>query len=149
MATESIGQVVRSDDKMTESPIHSARRTETDLPPPVNKCDINFADPKAVATQLNTIKETIVATVPVEQIYLFGSYAQGEPDADSDLDIFVVVPDDTGREIDITIDLRKAIRSKKSLPVDLLVSSLSRFRERISSPTLEREIYEQGQLIYG
>ncbi|MDR1015233.1 MAG: nucleotidyltransferase domain-containing protein, partial [Coriobacteriales bacterium] len=102
-----------------------------------------------VETQLNTITETIVETIPVEQIYLFGSYAHGEPNEDSDLDIFVVIPDDTGREIDITIDLRKAIRGKKSMPVDLLVSSLSRFRERITTPTLERDIYEQGQLIYG
>jgi predicted nucleotidyltransferase len=102
-----------------------------------------------VEAQLNTIKETIIKTVPVEQIYLFGSYAYGEPNEGSDLDIFVVIPDGTGREIDVTIDLRKAIRGKKSMPVDLLVSSLSHFRDRIAAPTLEREIYEQGQLIYG
>jgi predicted nucleotidyltransferase len=78
-------------------------------------------DSKTTA-QLNTITKTIVDTVPVEQIYLFGSYAYGEPNEDSDLDLFVIMPDGTGREIDITIDLRKAIRSKKSMPVDLLRS---------------------------
>jgi predicted nucleotidyltransferase len=99
--------------------------------------------------QLNTITEAIADAVPVERMYLFGSYAYGEPDEDSDLDILVVVPDGTGREIDIAIDLRKAIRKKKSMPVDLLVSSLSRFEERANAPTLEREIFEQGRLIYG
>jgi predicted nucleotidyltransferase len=99
--------------------------------------------------QLDTITKTIVDTVPVEQIYLFGSYAYGEPNEDSDLDLFVVVPDGMGREIDITIDLRKAIRSRKSMPVDLLVSTVSRFKDRITAPTLEREIYEQGKLVYG
>jgi predicted nucleotidyltransferase len=109
---------------------------------------VNRMDAK-VEAQLNAIKEVIVEAVPVEQIYLFGSYAHGVPNEDSDLDIFVVIPDDTGREMDVAIDLRKAIRGKKSMPVDLLVSSLSRFKDRIAAPTLEREIYEQGRLIYG
>jgi predicted nucleotidyltransferase len=102
-----------------------------------------------VEAQLNTIKDIILETVPVSQIYLFGSYAYGTPKEDSDLDIYIIVPDGTGREIDIAIDLKKAIRRNKSMPVDLLVSTSSRFNDRITAPTLERRVHEQGRLVYG
>ena len=43
--------------------------------------------------ELDVIVEGILQTVPAEAIYLFGSYANGTPNEDSDLDIYVVVPD--------------------------------------------------------
>lgn len=102
-----------------------------------------------IEAQLNTITDTIVNTVPVNQIYLFGSYAYGTPKDDSDLDLYVIVPDNTGREIDIAIDIKKAIRKRELMPVDLLVSTISRFNDRITAPTLERRVHEQGRLVYG
>jgi predicted nucleotidyltransferase len=103
----------------------------------------------AIKQQLDLLTEAITDTIPVERVYLFGSYAYGTPTADSDIDILVVVPDSPRRELDIVMDLRKAIRDKKHMPVDLLVSTSSRFDDRITAPTLEREIHEQGRLIYG
>jgi predicted nucleotidyltransferase len=102
-----------------------------------------------IEAQINDITDTIVNTVPVEQIYLFGSYAYGLPREDSDLDLYVVVPDGTGREIDIAIDLKRAIQKRQQIPVDLLVSTLSRFDDRKTAPTLERMVNEQGRLVYG
>ena len=43
---------------------------------------------RRVQDELNTLKDIILNTVPVEQIYLFGSYAYGNPHRDSDLDIY-------------------------------------------------------------
>jgi predicted nucleotidyltransferase len=40
---------------------------------------------KRIQDELNILKDIIVNTVPVEQIFLFGSYANGTPHADSDL----------------------------------------------------------------
>jgi predicted nucleotidyltransferase len=40
-----------------------------------------------------------VDTVPVEQIFLFGSYANGTLHADSDLDIYVVMAQNSAKEI--------------------------------------------------
>ncbi len=45
---------------------------------------------KRVQDELRILKEIILNTVPVEQIILFGSYANGTPHADSDIDILVV-----------------------------------------------------------
>jgi len=48
---------------------------------------------KRIQDELNILTDIIVDTVPVEQIILFGSYAGGTPNADSDLDVYVVISD--------------------------------------------------------
>jgi predicted nucleotidyltransferase len=48
----------------------------------------------ALQTELDTLTGIIINTVPVERIYLFGSYAYGTPHKDSDLDLYVVLKDD-------------------------------------------------------
>ncbi len=69
---------------------------------------------RRIQDELNIIKDTIVDTVPVEQIFLFGSYACGAPHAESDLDIYVVLSENADmREIDAVRLIRKAIRGKK------------------------------------
>ena len=48
--------------------------------------------------QLNDIKQQIISLLkPLdpEQIILFGSYAWGEPSADSDIDLYIVTNDST------------------------------------------------------
>jgi predicted nucleotidyltransferase len=49
---------------------------------------------EAVQAELDKLKELIVRAIPVEQIYLFGSFAYGTPHKDSDLDLYVVIKDD-------------------------------------------------------
>ena len=50
----------------------------------------------------------------MKQIFLFGSYAKGIVHEESDLDIYVVIPENTDiREIDAMRLIRKAIRNKK------------------------------------
>jgi len=40
----------------------------------------------SIQAELDKLKEIIIDTLPIEQIYLFGSYAYGNPHKDSDLD---------------------------------------------------------------
>ena len=104
----------------------------------------------AVQTELSKLKELIVKTVPVEQIYLFGSYAYGNPHKDSDLDLFIVLKDEVQlRDIEAAIKIRLAIAEHQSMPLDLLVIKKSRYLERKAAPTLERKIAREGKLIYG
>jgi predicted nucleotidyltransferase len=42
---------------------------------------------RAVQSELDVLTNIIANTVPVEEIYLFGSYAYGTPHKDSDLDL--------------------------------------------------------------
>jgi predicted nucleotidyltransferase len=103
-----------------------------------------------VQNELKTLTEVILATVPVEQIYLFGSYAGGTPNEDSDLDVYVVIPSNANiREIDAMIMIRKAIREIKTMPVDIVVSKADKFNQLQSAPTIESEIAQEGVKLYG
>jgi predicted nucleotidyltransferase len=105
---------------------------------------------KRIQDELNTLKDIIVNTVPVEQIFLFGSYAYGTPHVDSDLDIYVVMPDNVNiREIDAMKLIYRAIRDEKSMPVDVIVSKKNKFNQRKSAPTIERQIAQEGLILYG
>jgi predicted nucleotidyltransferase len=104
----------------------------------------------ALQSELNTLKEIITSIVPVEQIWLFGSYAYGIPHKDSDLDLYVILKDDVQmRLIDAAITIRIAIGRKKTMPVDVITNTISKYRERSKYPTLERTIAYKGIKIYG
>ncbi|MDD3898070.1 MAG: nucleotidyltransferase domain-containing protein, partial [Syntrophomonadaceae bacterium] len=105
---------------------------------------------KRIQDELNVLKDIIVNTIPVEQIILFGSYANGIPHIDSDLDIYVVMPEDADiREIDAMRLIYRAIRDKKTMPVDVIVSKTNKFNQRKSTPTIERQIAQEGIVLYG
>jgi predicted nucleotidyltransferase len=105
---------------------------------------------KRIRDELNTIKDIIIKTIPVGRIFLFGSYADGKPNIDSDLDIYVVMSDNAKiKEIDAMRLIRKAIRDKKTMPVDIVVSRENKFNQRKSSITIERQIEQDGILLYG
>jgi hypothetical protein len=42
-----------------------------------------------------------------------------------------------------------AIHGHKSMPADILVIKKSRFQYRLTAPTLEQEVAENGVIIYG
>lgn len=46
--------------------------------------------PEATKTELNKIVKRVIDTYEPEKITLFGSYAYGKPDADSDLDLLII-----------------------------------------------------------
>ena len=104
---------------------------------------------QTIQKELDIIKEGILKTVPAEAIYLFGSYAYGTPNEDSDLDIYVVVPDMDIDLVDLRGDIRMNLRNKKSIPMDLLVGKASVFNRRKQGLTLENLIARDGVLIYG
>ncbi|MBS4008202.1 MAG: nucleotidyltransferase domain-containing protein [Clostridium sp.] len=105
---------------------------------------------KRIQDELEILKEIILNTIPVEQIFLFGSYASGSPHADSDLDIYVVMAENADiREIDAMRLIHRAIRDKKTMPVDVVVSKKNKFTQRKSTPTIERQIVQEGTVLYG
>jgi len=103
-----------------------------------------------IQSELDILSDIIVNTIPVEQIILFGSYANDTSHPDSDIDLYVVMKDDTEiREIDAIRLIRRAIRDEKTMPVDIMVSSLRNFKKRQTTPSIERGIAEEGQVLYG
>jgi predicted nucleotidyltransferase len=105
---------------------------------------------RAVSDQIAILKDLIVETIPVEQIYLFGSYAYGTPTPDSDLDLYVIMKDDAPLpELEAEQQIALAFLGRKSMPADIVVSKKSRFQRRLTAPTLEQEVATKGIVIYG
>jgi predicted nucleotidyltransferase len=105
---------------------------------------------KSIQTELDKLKELIIKAIPVEQIYLFGSYAYGKPHKYSDLDLYVVLKDDVPlRDMDAGLQIRMAIARKKSMPVDIIAKKKKDFTNRLNDITLERIVNRDGIRIYG
>jgi predicted nucleotidyltransferase len=71
------------------------------------------------------VKAILAAAPPGSQVILFGSYANGSPDEDSDLDFLVVEPVVTRRREEM-VRLRQVLRPL-AIPVDILVVSRASF----------------------
>lgn len=100
--------------------------------------------------EIDNIKEIIIQIIAPERIYLFGSRAYGKPDSDSDYDFYVVVPDGSDRPALITEKIYHALYKKTGKkPVDILVKHSSDFEKRKTLPTIEREVYTKGVVLYG
>jgi len=107
-------------------------------------------DISGIKQDLNILLKTIAETVPVDSIYLFGSYAYGTPKKDSDLDIYVVFKDEMSkRELDAIDDIRLAIYPVKNMSIDILGLKKNRFDDRKLYATLERKIAREGVKLYG
>jgi predicted nucleotidyltransferase len=99
---------------------------------------------------LDEISQIIARTAPVESIYLFGSYANGTPNKDSDLDLYIVFKDELPmRELDAISAIRMAIKPVKKMPMDILGLKQSRFHDRKLYATLERKVAREGIKLYG
>ena len=104
----------------------------------------------AIIAELDKLKKLIIEAIPVEQIYLFGSYARGTPHKDSDLDLYVVLKDEVQmRDLDAGLQIRFAIDRKKSMPVDIIAKKKKDFLSRLDGFTLERVVNREGIRIYG
>ena len=103
-----------------------------------------------IKQNLDEISQIIVETVPVESIYLFGSYAYGTPSNNSDLDLYVVFKDEMQlRELDAIRSIRKAIFPIKKMSMDILGLKQKRFHIRKNYATLEGKIVKEGVKLYG
>ena len=103
-----------------------------------------------IKNELDKLKNLIINAVPVEQIYLFGSYAYGNPKKDSDLDLYVVLKDDIQmRDLDAGLQIRFAIARSQKMAVDIVAKKKKDFMNRLDDFTLERKGTRDGIRIYG
>jgi predicted nucleotidyltransferase len=95
----------------------------------------------------NTIVETLVRSVHPQKIFLFGSYAYGEPTETSDLDI-LVIKDDFEKKIDVKRAMRKAL-SGINMSKDLLVARSDEFEFYAQEAgSVYQTISQKGELLW-
>ena len=102
-----------------------------------------------VKTEFDRYVSYISKMSGVLQIYLFGSYAYGEPTDSSDIDILVIVQDGVNT-LKFMQSVSRGLYDRK-FALDVLADNISDFTE-LSEPerfTLQREVKDKGVLVYG
>ena len=85
----------------------------------------------------------------IQKIYLFGSYAYGEPNEDSDIDIFVIIDDEIIKyRLEVACNIRNKLWNEHIIPSDLLVYNEETFNKYKNTQGIERIIDTYGVLIY-
>jgi len=88
----------------------------------------------------------IASEFRAERIILFGSYARGNPTADSDVDLLVILPH-RGKGWRLAAEIRSQLRP--SFPLDLLVRAPEELSDRLALGDLFlHEIVEKGEVLY-
>jgi predicted nucleotidyltransferase len=98
--------------------------------------------------RINIIKETILKNVSAKYIYLFGSYAYGKPTDKSDIDIYIVIPDNSVSTSEIYTKIMVDLSIRKIFFVDLLLNRESIFNTRKTENILEETICQKGKILY-
>jgi uncharacterized protein len=105
---------------------------------------------KQLSTELlDQITQRLVSSLKPEQIILFGSYAYGEPNEDSDIDLLVIVSQSDEPRY------RRARKAYKSLrgistPTDVIVMTREEVERKINvRSSLVNRVIHDGKILYG
>lgn len=105
-----------------------------------------------------TLEETLIERLSGEDVYkvvLFGSHAWGTPGDDSDIDLLVVLDDDTIPENSSERGklhqwVAQRVRDvEREIPVDLIVHTLPMHKEFLRRNSMfARKVTSQGRILY-
>ena len=84
--------------------------------------------------EINKIKERLINVYQPIEIYLFGSYAWGHPDEESDVDLLIIVDDSDQKTYKRSIPGYQAL-SDLRISNDIIVYTKEEFDQRIKSVT--------------
>jgi len=95
---------------------------------------------------IQALCESIIQGFHPEKVVLFGSYAYGQPDEGSDVDLLVIMPF-LGTAPRVAATMMAQLRP--SFPVDILVRNPDYLKHRLTlgDPFL-REVMDRGRVLY-
>ena len=94
-------------------------------------------------SELKKLADKIKEITPATKIYLFGSYAYGTPNEDSDIDLCILT-DENKRKLEILREIRRNV-GDINYPLDILVYKTDEFNERVNNKyIMESKIYKDG-----
>jgi predicted nucleotidyltransferase len=96
--------------------------------------------------RIKALSERIAHEFRPERIILFGSYASGEPNQGSDVDLLVVLSF-KGKAANKASEIRNKIRAE--FPLDLIVRTPEQVADRLkNNDWFMRDIFEKGRTLY-
>lgn len=97
---------------------------------------------------IEEVKKRLVEVYDPEKIYIFGSYAWGCPDEESDLDLLIVIKSSDEKRHRRSIPGRRSLWGLK-ISKDIMVYTQAEFNERASDPTtLVYKVVHDGKVLY-
>lgn len=101
---------------------------------------------KEIQQKIREIADEIVKNYQPKKIILFGSYAWGEPNKDSDVDLFIVEKTENTRETARKID---RLIFPRPFAIDIIVYQPEQLKKREKmGDFLIRDILTKGKLLY-
>ena len=98
--------------------------------------------------RIREVTDRIVAALAPIRVVLFGSYAWGEPDSDSDLDLYVIVPDQSEPAYRLARRAYHALHGV-NIPVDVVVRTRTEAERNAGvAASFDREVLSRGVVLY-
>lgn len=103
----------------------------------------------AVRDTINGMVEKLIHQYSPDKIILFGSFAYGTPQQDSDIDL-LVIKQTSGRFLDRWVEVRRILSDpKRVIPIELLVLTPEEVAGRlVIGDQFIKEIILKGQVLY-
>ena len=108
-----------------------------------------MGEPHRAREAISKMVEKIVADYAPQKVILFGSYAYGDPDPDSDIDM-LIVKETAERFLDRWVTVQRIITGlHRSLPVEPLVLTPQELEKRLAvGDQFIAQILERGTVLY-
>jgi uncharacterized protein len=97
-------------------------------------------------TEIKAFSQQIVEKFQPERIILFGSYAYGQPNEDSDVDLLVILPFED-MPVQTAIAIRRQVKSP--FPLDLMARTPEQIQQRLDmGDFFIQDIISNGHILY-
>ncbi len=108
-----------------------------------------MAETKAVKDTIQSILDKLVTGYAPQKVILYGSYAYGKPDRDSDIDL-LIIKETTERFIDRWVTVQQILTgTHPSIPVETLVLTPQEMERRLAiGDQFVEEIITRGEVLY-
>jgi len=101
---------------------------------------------KTISNRISKIVDSITEKYHPEKIILFGSYASGAPDVNSDIDLFIVIDTDKP-SWDLSVEISSTV--PHIFPLDIIVKTPGEIQKRLKcGDFFIKNIMESGKVLY-
>ena len=98
---------------------------------------------------LQAVINAVKKVIPLREAYLFGSYAYGVPNKDSDYDLYFVADKIDARKHDVIVSIYDVIDDIRKKPIDVLLNTKEHFDSRKDyRGTIEYKVVKEGVRLY-